>query len=231
MLWWALLNITLFLFPYVAGILAFLSIHPSLPPTGLAIYLCLYLLLVVDGLHPFVTASTTIGDIYRHLISPACVPTGGTVQLYFTHAGQRVNWDDMIKSFGLGPLSHLHMRARTLGGATGDSEPGSSHRHKDTARMDKILDAEGLDEWGEPDKSKPHQPHRKSKRKAPPVNTDSEDNNFDGDDGSSPNDSDVEMVMSNEEVAASLSSHSLKGKECATEPIKKGRKKGSAPAV
>ncbi|KAJ7158278.1 hypothetical protein C8R43DRAFT_1124886 [Mycena crocata] len=145
-----------------------------------------------------------IGDIYRHLMSLVCVPTGGTVQLYFTHASQHVNWDDMIESLGLGPLPHFHMWARTLGGATGDSEPGSSRRRKDTACMDEILDAEGLDEWGEPDKSKPCQPPQ--------------DNDFNGDDGSSSDDSDVEMVMSNKEVAALLPSHLLKGKEHATEP-------------
>ncbi|KAJ7171892.1 hypothetical protein C8R43DRAFT_944432 [Mycena crocata] len=139
-------------------------------------------------------------------MSLGCVPTGGTVQLYFTHAGQHVNWDDMIESLGLGLLSHLHMRARTLGGAT---------------------DAEGLDEWGEPDKSKPCQLPRKPKRKAQPVATNLEDNDFDGVDGSSSDDSDVEMVMSNKEVAPS---HLLKGKERATEPVKKRCKKGSAPA-
>jgi hypothetical protein len=61
--------------------------------------------------------TTTIGEIYMHLMSLGVVPTAGPLHLYFTHAGHRVSWSDTMQSLGMGPLSHLQMRIVIPGGA------------------------------------------------------------------------------------------------------------------
>ncbi|KAJ7164607.1 hypothetical protein C8R43DRAFT_946423 [Mycena crocata] len=116
---WALLNITLFLFPYVAGILAFLSIHPDVRASILQDWQYVYAYayfsswmastLVLIGLSQslpvFVTAGTMIGDIYRHLMSLVCVPTGGTglVHSPISICGQE-HWVVQQETLNLGHL-------------------------------------------------------------------------------------------------------------------------------
>ncbi|KAJ7875901.1 hypothetical protein B0H14DRAFT_2568497 [Mycena olivaceomarginata] len=92
--------------------------------------------------------------LYGHLISLGLVPTNRQ-HLYFTHGGRRVNWTDTMQSLGLGPLSHLQMRVIVPGGA--NAEAGSSRRpgqYKDSTRMADILAAEGVDEFGKPEKAR-----------------------------------------------------------------------------
>ncbi|KAJ7922619.1 hypothetical protein B0H13DRAFT_1865636 [Mycena leptocephala] len=114
--------------------------------------------------------------LYGHLISLGLVPTNRQ-HLYFTHGGRRVNWTDTMQSLGLGPLSHLQMRVIVPGGA--NAEAGSSRRpgqYKDSTRMADILAAEGVDEFGNPEKAKTSVKRKRKAKK--PVNSDPEDEDF-----------------------------------------------------
>jgi hypothetical protein len=63
-----------------------------------------------------VTNTTTVYELYGHLLSLGLVPANHQ-HLYFTHGSRRVNWTDTMQSLGLGPLSHLQMRIIVPGGA------------------------------------------------------------------------------------------------------------------
>ncbi|KAJ6616177.1 hypothetical protein B0H10DRAFT_1949377 [Mycena sp. CBHHK59/15] len=162
-----------------------------------------------------VTDDTTVGEIYDYLMSLGLVPKSSRQQLYFTHGGRRVAWDDTMQSLELGALSHLHMRVPVPGGADpGGPEAGPSRqsgRSKDPSRMEELLAAEQLDEFGNPEKSRSKRAPApaKRKRKAKRVNTDSEDNSFEGSDESDSDDSKIEEIIPNDEVAASLPSRTL----------------------
>ncbi|KAJ7897867.1 hypothetical protein B0H14DRAFT_3424731 [Mycena olivaceomarginata] len=170
-----------------------------------------------------VTDHTTVADIYRYLMSIGIVPSG-LQQLYFTHLGRRVAWADKMGSLGLGALSHLHLRVRVLGGANEDGpEPGPSRpvRTRNSEReqlMKDVYNEEKLDEFG--NVKKPTRTTVKRKRKEKPVNTDSEDNDFRGNSDSSTDDSEIEDVIANDEVAASLPTRTLP---------KNASRKGKAP--
>ncbi|KAJ7845133.1 hypothetical protein B0H14DRAFT_3455163 [Mycena olivaceomarginata] len=144
-------------------------------------------------------------------------------------------WTDTVASAGLGPLSHLYLRLRLPGGANpDDDEPSSSrsHRKRNTKRLDEFIQAEQLDEFGNPTPSRQSTKRkraRKPKKSAPVENSDPEDSDFSGEDTSS--NSDIEEVISNDELAASLPSktisprsHSRAGKP----PKKKSKGKGKA---
>ncbi|KAJ7773533.1 hypothetical protein B0H14DRAFT_3508775 [Mycena olivaceomarginata] len=98
----------------------------------------------------------------------------------------------------------------------GDDEPSSSrsHRKRNTKRLDEFIPAEQLDEFGNPT------PFRQStKRKR--------DSDFSGEDSSS-SDSDIEEVISNDELAASLPSKTIPRSRSGKPPKKKSKGKGKA---
>lgn len=132
-----------------------------------------------------------------------------------------------MRSLGVTELSHLHLRFRVLGGADdgafllfifprtganmwkGQPEALSSRprRTQNTKQMDLILEAEQLDEFGNPaQRQKSVKRKRTSQPQPRPANnSDPEDNDYgDGntdDASSSGSDSDIEEVISNVEAS------------------------------
>ncbi|KAJ7321009.1 hypothetical protein DFH08DRAFT_970311 [Mycena albidolilacea] len=158
-----------------------------------------------------VTKYTTVYEIYQHLLDLGVVPKTGINNLFFTVGGRRVSWDDTMESLKLGPISHLDLRIRVPGGANPDPEASSSSlpakRKRNEKRMQNILTAEDQDSDGNPEGNRPKKSARKSRKKKArrddTAKTDAEDNDFSS--GSeSDSDSDVELVMTNEELADSL---------------------------
>ncbi|KAJ7080219.1 hypothetical protein B0H15DRAFT_804195 [Mycena belliarum] len=166
-----------------------------------------------------VTDDTTIGEIYEHLRYTSLTADVGS-------AGPKLldHW----------ALEHFHISICTslfLAALPGNTQPARTHGK---SRMEEVLAAEHLDEFGMPEnpRSKRAAPR---KRKAKPVNTDSEDEDFGGGDDDSDSDSEIEVVLSNEEVADSLPSRTLpKNTERAGKPRPKKRPKknpAAAPAI
>ncbi|KAJ7305612.1 hypothetical protein DFH08DRAFT_1089004 [Mycena albidolilacea] len=158
-----------------------------------------------------VTDHTTVADIYHYLMSIGIVPSG-LQQLYLTHLGRRVAWADNWVHWVWG---HCLICICVF-----VSREAQMKRDKvlQTGLSLDVYNEEKLDEFG--NVKKPTRTTVKRKRKEKPVNTDSEDNDFRGNSDSSTDDSEIEDVIANDEVAASLPTRTLP---------KNASRKGKAP--
>ncbi|KAJ7330967.1 hypothetical protein DFH08DRAFT_940207 [Mycena albidolilacea] len=166
-----------------------------------------------------VTDHTTVADIYHYLMSIGIVPSG-LQQLYFTHLGRRVAWADNWVHWVWGHclICICVFVSREAQMKPGPSRPVRTRNPEREQLMKDVYNEEKLDEFG--NVKKPTRTTVKRKRKEKPVNTDSEDNDFRGNSDSSTDDSEIEDVIANDEVAASLPTHTLP---------KNASRKGKAP--
>ncbi|KAJ7701284.1 hypothetical protein B0H14DRAFT_2648510 [Mycena olivaceomarginata] len=167
-----------------------------------------------------VQGGTTAREIYSRLAKLGFVPSNSSC-FYFIYERHHLLWTDTVASAGLGPLSHLYLRLRLPGGGNpDDDEPSSScsHRKRNTKRLDEFIQAEQLDEFGNPthpgnqrSENAPVSPKSLRLSRIPTPRT-----RISRAEDSSSNDSDIEEVISNDE--ASRRRKSLKGKGKAVEP-------------
>ncbi|KAJ7807655.1 hypothetical protein B0H14DRAFT_3763952 [Mycena olivaceomarginata] len=198
-----------------------------------------------------VTGCTTFSEIYAQLEDLELVPPGRRTAFYLDHGGRRVLWSETLASRGTGPLSYLHLRLLVFGGANEHQAEASSSRsrparNRDNRRFEALVQAEGLDEFGNPETPKRQQ---KRKRPAPKAkengkeveNSDPKDADFSGPSSDESSDSDIEEVLSNAEFAESLPTKTIpeasrrrKATTKADKPPKKkskGKSKVAAPSV
>ncbi|KAJ7833966.1 hypothetical protein B0H14DRAFT_2591173 [Mycena olivaceomarginata] len=127
----------------------------------------------------------------------------------------------------------MGLKSRSLPVQAGPSRRSGQSKYTDSTRMEDPLAAEALNEYGEPERAKTSVKRKRKAKKQ--VNSDPEDEDFATSDGSESEDSEIEIVMTNEEIAASLPSRTLpKNAERAAKPQppkKKPRKKDNPPAV
>ncbi|KAJ7797481.1 hypothetical protein B0H14DRAFT_2618905 [Mycena olivaceomarginata] len=171
-----------------------------------------------------VTGCTTFGEIYAQLEDLELVPPGRRTAFYLDHV------------FG-GANEHQ---------AEASSSRSRPPRNWDNRRFEALVQAEGLDEFGNPETPKRQQ---KRKRPAPKAkengkeveNSDPEDADFSGPSSDESSDSDIEEVLSNAEFAESLPTKTIpeasrrrKATTKADKPPKKkskGKSKAAAPSV
>ncbi|KAK6985093.1 hypothetical protein R3P38DRAFT_3210432 [Favolaschia claudopus] len=148
--------------------------------------------------------TTCLDDIYNHLEDLHLIPRNRRSQFYFTADGQQVTSGSTLHSLGIGPLSHLSLRIRILGGADegGEGSASRSKRKRDTTHMSEIIQAEDLDSDGNPEADRPTKKKVKP-RAAEGDNTDPEDKDFTSG-ATSDSDSEASITMTNEEIANSL---------------------------
>ncbi|KAJ7488756.1 hypothetical protein B0H11DRAFT_1912906 [Mycena galericulata] len=248
---WILINLVLFLLPSASALTALFllgsrlgtSIHGS--PHDLAFFIAY--LAVCSGsslVFSVVTGYMTAGDLYQRLADLGLVPTKRTC-FYFTYRGRRIPWEDAIGAYGVAQLSHLQLHLVVLGGANEDQPTASSsrpRRERDTTRLEEVLQAEQMDEEGNPENPRTSAKRKraaKSKRKAKPVeNSDAEDMDYgtdeNGDASSDSSDPDVEEVLPNSELADSLPTKTIpensRRRRTDPKPPKK-KSKGKAKAM
>lgn len=71
------------------------------------------------SLETVVSNISTVNDIERTLHSRRLVPRGTTqMQLYSGSRWRPLHGDEQLGDVGIGPLSHVHLRCRLLGGAS-----------------------------------------------------------------------------------------------------------------
>ncbi|KAJ7504988.1 hypothetical protein B0H11DRAFT_1905059 [Mycena galericulata] len=145
-------------------------------------------------------------------------------------------------------LSHLQLHLVVVGGANEglQHQPTASssrpRRERDTTRLEEVLQAEQMDEEGNPENPRTSAKRKraaKSKRKAKPVeNSDAEDMDYgtdeNGDASSDSSDSDVEEVLPNSELADSLPTKTIpeNSRRRRTDPKPpKEKSKGKAKAM
>ncbi|KAJ7686426.1 hypothetical protein B0H14DRAFT_2654298 [Mycena olivaceomarginata] len=114
-----------------------------------------------------------------------------------------------MESLGIGPLSHLHLRFLVPDVPEASSSNSRSKRKRNSERMGVILDAEGLNSEGDPEKSTTRKPKKQKTASKPVAESDPEDEDFPSSSSGEDSDSDVAMVISNEEVAESLPTKSV----------------------
>ncbi|KAJ7876970.1 hypothetical protein B0H13DRAFT_2347391 [Mycena leptocephala] len=191
----------------------------------------------------------TADDLYCCLTDLGLVPANRTC-FYFTYQGRRIAWEEAIGAYGVSNLSHLQLNLAVLGGgkqAHPDQPIASSsrpRRDRDTTRIDEVLEAEQMDSDGNPEnprKSTKRKRPTKSKPKVkakPIVNSDPEDLDFETDESddtsSSSNESDIEEVLPNAELADSLPTKTIpensRRRHRSNQPPKK-KVKGKAKAT
>ncbi|KAJ7477879.1 hypothetical protein B0H11DRAFT_1917038 [Mycena galericulata] len=135
-----------------------------------------------------VTAALTPDDLYSRLAELGLAPANRKC-FYFSYRGRRIPWEEALGAYGVSNLSHLQLNLVILGGGNQDQPTASSsrpHRERNTSRIDKILEAERMDEDGNPEPI------------AQPVNSDPDDSDFETDKNggasTSSSDSDIEEV-------------------------------------
>ncbi|KAJ7702129.1 hypothetical protein B0H16DRAFT_1832102 [Mycena metata] len=246
---WAVVNFSLFLLPsataLTAAILLGSRLTTALQSTPQELAYCLTYLSIQTGcllLFYVVTNCTRAREIYSQLSKLGLVPTAA-VCFYFTFDRRRMLWMDTVGSVGLGPLSHLHLRLRVLGGADAaepDEPEASSSRskrdRKTSTRLNDAMQAEKVDEFGNPELTTQAQKRKrahKSTKSTAAQNSDPEDLDFSGDDSGRSSDSDVEEVVGNQELADSLPTKTIPERSrqrSAPKPPKK-RAKEKAKAI
>ncbi|KAJ7805982.1 hypothetical protein B0H14DRAFT_2610771 [Mycena olivaceomarginata] len=172
-------------------------------------------------------------SFFLHLGSLGLVP--GLQFVDFVHRGRLILWEDTIESLGIGPLSHLHLRFLVPGGANKDvpeasSSNSRSKRKRNSERMGVILDAEGLNSEGEPEKSTTRKPKKQKTASKPVAESDPEDEDF-------PRTVTVAESLPTKSVPTTTRKSKVKAKEKAKDkstatPVPKGKKnKGKEKAV
>ncbi|KAJ6586664.1 hypothetical protein B0H10DRAFT_1961628 [Mycena sp. CBHHK59/15] len=119
---WGFASVLPFLLAFLGeiGILSLLvsrlGVYDHQAPLELLYFLVYYVVFSGSALlFIAVTESTTICAIYQQIYELS----DGRNYMYFTCGRQCTTWPDTLASLGIGPLSHLQLRVRVPGGATG----------------------------------------------------------------------------------------------------------------
>ncbi|KAK7042062.1 Transposase-like protein [Favolaschia claudopus] len=155
-----------------------------------------------------VNVTTCLDDIYNHLEDLHLIPRNRRSQFYFTADGQQVTSGSTLHSLGIGPLSHLSLRIRILGGADEEADRPTKKKVK----------------------RKPKPKPTTAARAAEGDNTDPEDKDFTSG-ATSDSDSEASITMTNEEIANSLptKTSTLAPRRKAPSKKDKGKNRASQP--
>ncbi|KAF7372351.1 Transposase-like protein [Mycena venus] len=207
---WLIVNIAVFLLPFASGLTAFLLLGSRLGvPHN-------------QSSHDFV-----------FFLAYMAISTG--------YRGRRIPWEKALGVYGVSELSHLQLNLVILGGGNQGQPTASSsrpNRTRNTTRIDVILEAERVDEDGNPENHrKPVKRKRPSKSKVKPVDSDPDDSDFEtdenGNESTSSSDSDIEEILPNTELADSLPTKTVpeKSQRRRTEKPPRKKSKGRAKAT